>query len=110
MYKLLNLTGHDITIKNRLMPEPVIIPSSGRLRARYTTIDRGFLQTEVGNIHLTQNHYYKMRNMPDPKPGVFLIVSRLVAELYPERDDLLITNGLIKEDGKTIACRSLAKL
>ena len=110
MYKLVNLTGHDIVIKDKAMPKPIVIPSSGKLRARYTTLIMGEVETLHGKIGITKNHYYRMRNMPDPQPGTYFIVSRLVAELYPERDDLLITNGLIKDNGKTIACRSLAKI
>ena len=108
MDKIINLTGHDINI---MCPDGsmITIPSDGMLRSRYTTNHLPDMVTNYGNIPITQNHYHRIRSMPQELPNTFYIVSRLVAELYPERNDLLMVNGLIKQSGKTIGCRSLAK-
>jgi hypothetical protein len=110
MMKIINLTGHDVVVKNKTMDTAIVIPSHGKLRARYTTKNLGQIKTEHGSIPLTQNFYHRIINMPESYDGVYYLVSRLVAELYPERNDLLITNGLIKENGNTVACRSLSKI
>jgi hypothetical protein len=109
MKKIINLTGHDVNVKG---PDGIIIniPSQGQLRAKYTTNDLGNLDSEFGKIPISQNFYQRIKGMPLEVPGTFYIVSRLVAELYPERSDLLMVNGLIKENARAIACRSLSRI
>ena len=107
-YKLINLTGHPIKIQSQ--DAIVEIPCSGKLRARYETQCLGPLKTDHGIIELTKNYYLRLPYMPKQRNNTYYLVSRLIAELYPERGDLLIVNGLKKENGKVIYCRSLAKL
>ncbi|MFL1379717.1 MULTISPECIES: hypothetical protein [unclassified Nocardiopsis] len=46
-------------------------------------------------------------NLPEPKPGVWLIVSSVVGFAHPERDDLLIPSDLVRDNtGVVTACRS----
>jgi hypothetical protein len=106
--EIINLTGHDVIVQSK--NGDITIPSSGMLRANYTTNSLYELPTIYGRIPITQNIYHRIRKMPEQKPNTYYLVSRIVAEIYPERDDLLITNGLIKEKGIAIACRSLGKI
>jgi|LSQX01.3.fsa_nt_gb hypothetical protein len=107
--KIINLTGHEVKLRTPRGAER-IIPSHGKLRARYTTREFGNLDTEYGEIPLTKNYYQRVKDIPEPEEGVYYLVSRLFAEIYPERDDFLITNGIIKEGTMIVACRSLAKI
>ena len=91
MDKIINLTGHPVIIY-QLNAEPIVIPSEGQVRARYTTNKMGFLDTPLGKVPITQNVYHRSRYMPPIVQGTYYIVSRIVAELFPERNDLLITN------------------
>ena len=52
----------------------------------------------------------KVKGLPPAKPGVFFIVSRLVAAASPDRTDLLIPGPLIRDkDGNPIRwCRELS--
>lgn len=109
MKKIINLTGHEVVIMQS-NGEKLTIPAEGRLRAQYTTNNLGELETHLGPIPITKNFYLRLRDMPEEKPNVLYVVSRLVAELYPERNDFLMVNGLIKSDQRTVACRSLSRI
>ena len=52
-----------------------------------------------------------LRNLPAARPGVLLIVSRLVAEALPEPPDLVVPDDFVfKPPGRVVGCRSLAHL
>ncbi len=49
--------------------------------------------------------------LPCPSPGVGYIVSRMVAQAYPERTDLYWPDGLLRdEDGQVVGARRLATM
>lgn len=49
--------------------------------------------------------------LPQPRDGVLLLTSRVVAEHHPERDDLVWPDDLIRDEaGRVIAARRLACL
>ena len=49
--------------------------------------------------------------LPAPRPGVLYVTSRVVAEHFPERDDLVWPDDLIRDaDGRVVAARGLARL
>jgi len=106
---IVNLTGHDVIV--RTGNGDIKIPAKDPMfRVRYTTMQLGDLNTPYGSVPLTKNIYIRVKNPPPIVKETYYLVSRLVAELYPERDDFVITNGLIKEKGRAIACRSLGKI
>jgi len=48
--------------------------------------------------------------MPEQVSGVAYIVSALVRSAYPDRTDLLIPHGLVRDDdGNIIGCRGFAQ-
>ena len=51
----------------------------------------------------------RAEHLPEPRPGVLLIVSRAVAERFPERPDLLFPVGRIKKGGQVIGCGRLGR-
>ena len=62
-------------------------------------------------IELIQVTSGEIVGLPEPKDGVFYIVSRLVAEASPKRDDLVFPFGLVRdESGTVIGCRSLGSV
>jgi hypothetical protein len=105
MFKIKNLTPHDINIKvgeNFLTIEPEsIIP-----RCSQETVDIGFLPN---GIKLTSTKFGEVQNLPPQVEGTFLIVSRLVKSALPERKDLLVPECLIRnEQNHIIGCESLS--
>ena len=48
--------------------------------------------------------------LPDPRPGTVYVTSRVVAEHFPERTDLVWPDDLVRDaDGQVVAARRLAK-
>jgi hypothetical protein len=51
----------------------------------------------------------ELEGLPEPIEGVFFIVSRIVREAAKDRTDLLVPQGLIRdENGQPIGCESLS--
>jgi hypothetical protein len=50
-------------------------------------------------------------DLPDPEPGVVLIVSRMVCEAKPQRTDLVYPEGIVRgPDGVPIGCRKFGRV
>lgn len=65
---------------------------------------------EHGGVPLSRPRYGEVTGLPEPEPGVLLIVSMLVQQACPGRDDLVIPSGVIRDDaGVIIGCRSLGR-
>lgn len=108
MVIIINLTPHDVTV----MPgdaEAVTFPASGEFaRVRETLGDEELIATDAGPIPLRRLTYEEqVDGLPDPRPGVLYLVSRLTA-LSVRRDDLVFPQGEFRDDmGQIIGCRAL---
>lgn len=96
--EIINCTPHEITIvKNgeiiQTFPRGEIIP-----RLAQKTIEYGSLN----NVPLTKTEFGETENLPDEKEGIFFIVSRLVMSANPDRSDLLVPNGIVRDEGGVI--------
>lgn len=50
-------------------------------------------------------------DLPDRREGVGLIVSALVAQALPDREDLFVPDDVVRDrDGVVVGCRALARL
>jgi hypothetical protein len=50
-------------------------------------------------------------DLPDPQPGVILIVSRMTCEAKPQRTDLVYPEGIVRSpDGVPIGCRKFGRV
>lgn len=121
---LINLTGHDVnielgggmmlTLTKRAGVEPRLF-TSGRTRetirvqdplhpdddGRYHTVG-----VAVGGAWIGISPA-----LPAPRPGVLYVTSRVVAEHFPDRNDLVWPDDLIRDaDGRVVAARGLARL
>lgn len=108
---LINLTQHTITF---LGPsgEKVELPPSGAV-AR-ASLQRGQVAEVIfGGLTIP---VYKVLPagqaiIPPAVPGVHYVVSRLVAEVCSDRDDLLVPDDLVRdEEGRVLGCRALARV
>ena len=64
----------------------------------------------IGLIEVTRQTLGHVQGLPDPIPGTYFIVSRLVASAT-KREDLLVPGSLIRDDqGKVIGCKGLSRL
>lgn len=121
--RLVNLTPHPIVLRSATLGTRYTIaptlptPRAGEVRDRTDEINVEVLPTDdkpagfqfpvtVNNLRLG-----RVENLPDPRPGVLLIVSRVIAEALPDRTDLVIPDEMIRDDqGRIVGCRALARV
>jgi hypothetical protein len=98
---VLNYTPHDINIGN------VIISSSGNARVseEINVVD------SLNDVDIISKKLGVVTGLPDEKHKQFIIVSLMVAQALPEREDLLIPGELVRDNtGKIIGCKNLCRL
>lgn len=107
-----NLTPHPVTIlgedgKVLLTLEPEgVIP-----RVREKHVAEGEVTVDGVAIPVSRINYEEVENLPAPKPGVYLVVSLLTAQAAPDRPDLLVPVGQVRDgQGRIVGCRGLGRL
>ena len=99
--KIINLTPHTINISD------LVIPSSGIARAKQESkqVDT------IDEIPVYNTVYGEVENLPEPQDGVIYVVSALTAQAVPDRKDVYITFGAVRDEaGKIIGCTGLAHI
>lgn len=103
---LINLTPHPVNMLDnegnviKVLPKCEVPP-----RLRQETKNVG----EINGFPLTETKFGTTEHLPKKQVGVFLIVSRLVSSANPKRTDLIVPNGLVRnENGQIIGCKSFA--
>ena len=111
--RIVNLTPHALN----LMPEgpdgpTVTIPPSGQV-AR-CAVDRVQVNTVAVDgiaVPVNQTRFGEVSDLPDPQPDTIFVVSALVAQAVPDRQDVFITDDAVRdEQGRIIGCRALAHI
>lgn len=107
MFKLVNLTPHDIHLY-RDGKKVETIPSSGSFaRAEETNERKGALN----GFPVLSVRYGSVNNLPEPVPGTFYIVSQITAVAAKSlgRDDCVIVSDTLRNDrGQIVGCRAFA--
>lgn len=104
---LINLTPHDINLF--CGDEPVeTVKSSGVARVSV----RSEIIGEINGYPISKNFYGEIIGLPEPQPGVFYVVSALVAQAAAgQRTDLLVVNDTVRDqEGRIIGCRGFARI
>lgn len=114
--KLVNLTPHPVQIwdvdKNVIVIPAELMPA----RCIEKVYDRKLIKADFnysdGNdVQVVKLSYTDVSYLPDPEDNVMYIVSVLVAQARPDRDDLLVPYDLVRNDnGSIMGCRALAKI
>ena len=106
--EILNLTPHDVVVVTET--GNIVIPKSGVVaRCAQQTEQVGTIEYAGNTIPITQTSYGDIIDLPNPSSGKYYIVSRLVMSAASGRSDLLVPNGLVRDDnGNIIGCESLA--
>lgn len=101
---LLNLTPHEVTVFVDGVGVVRRYPAAARpVRVPVTRVRVGL----VDGVPLVRQHYGRAA-LPEERPGIWYIVSALVAAVHPERRDLLVPTDLVRSaDGTVIGCRAL---
>lgn len=105
-YSYINLTPHDINIVNDDGDLIFTIPPCGEVaRVDAHTEVVGYLDF---NIPLTKTVFGEVEGLREPVEGVYQIVSSLVKQRCPDRNDVVIPNESVRDEhGRIIGCKSL---
>ena len=104
--RLVNLTPHSVVVYGGDGSPVLTIESSGVVRLSEQKTKIG----EIDGIPIYEKSFGS-GNLPEPEEGVLYIVSLPVAQAYPERDDLIVPDDLVRdENGRVIGCRAFAKV
>lgn len=107
--RLVNLTPHPVRVldaHDRLLQEFPPTPPPARLTEEHR------LEGVVPGTHLPllRIGHGRVENLPSPTAGTWYIVSRLVANACPDRDDLLVPALVVRDaHGNPTGCRALAR-
>lgn len=96
---IINLTPHAIHVG-----EFTFEPSGTVARCQETTEKAGMFE----GLELVRKAYGVVTDLPDEKPGTLLVVSMMVRQALPLRQDLASPGDLIRDaDGKIIGAKNL---
>lgn len=106
MSYFVNLTPHDIAIITESGNS--VFPATGKVaRVKVESKEVG----RVAGIPVMKNFYSDVEGLPDPEKGTYYLVSKIVADAVPDRDDVLIPNDSVRdENGRIIGCRNFAHI
>lgn len=110
--KIINLTPHAITIYDKSLPL-LSIPSSGQI-ARCSE-EKEFIDNikahEYISLPVFKVIYGPVEGLPEPTHNTIYIVSKMVADAKPDRDDLYFPGDLKRNsEGAVIGCYGLSKI
>ena len=104
--KVRNLTPHPVNLGGATIPPEGIVPRVGM-----STESLGSLQVQGVEVPVVRTRATGVEGLPAAEPGVFLLVSRVVADAARDRADLLVPDGLVRDDkGRVTGATRLASL
>jgi len=93
------------------------LPPSGtvaRCKADRQEVD-SFILEDIGDWDITvpiaKTRFGEVECLPEPQDGIIYIVSNLVAQAVPHREDVFFPDDLVRDaHGNIIGCRALGKI
>lgn len=108
---LVNLTAHRVRVLDDAGGETLAVEPSGVIARLAETVTPA-AKLDVGGIDCPVSYVTyasTIENLPEAKPGVALIVSRVLAAAVP-RDDLYFPGDEVRDsDGRIVGCRYLGQ-
>lgn len=106
--KVINLTPHQVVCHVNDNVTLTIERESLYARVATTTESIEPILDLVGSFELPmfRTIYGEIENLPDVEDNTYYIVNRMVKTACPDRHDLLVPSGLVRDDnGVIIGCR-----
>ena len=101
---IINMTPHDVVVICE-GKENKIFKSEGSIRLH----EKRELCTTVNEININFTEFQACVTLPLVQRNTFYVVSRAVAEAYPERHDFIFPDEIVRDSsGKIIGCKSFA--
>lgn len=96
--KIINLTPHSVTVDGKE------IVSSGVARLQERNESAGL----IAGVPVIRQVRGQVEGLPDPKDGVWIIVSRPIFDALPDRNDLLAIGETVRDaQGKILGAKNL---
>lgn len=110
-----NLTPHRVVITTPEEDIGFISEGEPYPRARVHKLPYGELvvpsQYRDVRVPIWYTRTGEVLNLPEPEEGTLFIVSRVVAEALPNRDDLLFPDDLVRDkEGRVIGAKGLSRI
>ena len=108
--RIINLTPHtlNLIVNNK---EVRILPSGIIARCEVTRQQIDSIMFNDVEIPVNRTIFGRVENLPEPKKDTIYVVSSLVAQAVPHRNDVFIPDDTIRdEQGRIIGARALAKV
>ena len=108
MTKIVNLTPHSINLL--VDDKEIIIPPSGTIaRAATQRKQIGAIKIDGVDVPVNKTVFGDVVGLPDPKPDTIFVVSMLVAQAVPHREDVFIVDDTVRDDeGRIVGAKALA--
>ena len=104
---ILNYTPHKVSIRKADMTFLDLDPEPVPARRAVKNVVLG----TVDGIVVSSQVFGSVENLPEPKEGVLLLVSLIVAQAHPERRDLVTPGTAIRNpDGTQSGCIGLSQV
>ena len=104
---ILNLTPHRVSIRREDMSFLDLNPEPVPARRAVKNVVLG----TVDGIVVSSQVFGPVENLPEPREGVLLLVSLIVAQAHPERRDLVTPGTAIRNpDGTQSGCIGLSQV
>jgi hypothetical protein len=87
-----------------------LAPDGPPARLRQDAATAGWVQVDGMAVELFDVDTDEVQDLPPPRPGVWLVVSRTVAAACPERRDLVFPYREVRDHaGRIIGCAALGR-
>lgn len=107
MDEIINLTPHAVTVMKNDGSVAFTLPAAEPSKVARVGVTRKTL-ADVQGVVVTAATLGEIENLPDEQPGVFYVVSALLASAAPQRTDLLTPGELVRNsEGHPVGCRGL---
>ena len=109
--RIVNLTPHALNLMPAGPTGPVVtIPPSGQVaRCAVDRVQVDTVTVDGISVPVNQTRFGEVSDLPDPQPDTIFVVSALVAQAIPERQDVFIVDDAVRdEQGRIIGARALA--
>ncbi len=106
--EIINMTPHKLNIYNDLGTKEVMTLEPCGIVPRCK--QENVIVANYGGVPIYDMQFGEVIDLPEKKPTIYLVVSRLVKTAIPERDDLLCPGALLRNDkGQPIGCIGLSR-
>lgn len=103
--KIVNYSGREINVWNAAKEKFFSIPNMGNIWLEIKNEHR----LDVGNVPVYRA-VCTGGKLPPEQEGVIYIVSRLVASIFPEREDFFITGKALRDNtGAVLGCHGITR-